>query len=147
MDHLGEELKAFRDKKGWTQPQMADYLSIGYRTYQSIEKHGEVKLVTDLMKILRGLGKNMQMFAQPVKDSLTASDGDVLGMILANSNETNLLVKAALAQRIGYGEAIAGALDKVAKNPEGTTALVAGTIEQRIWKLMQEKGIDAIVRR
>lgn len=38
MVNLGDELKKYRKVQGWSQPQMADYLGIGYRTYQEIEK-------------------------------------------------------------------------------------------------------------
>jgi transcriptional regulator with XRE-family HTH domain len=56
MAHLGDKLKEFREEKGWTQPEMADYLTIGYRTYQTIEKKGDIKLVSDLIKIMKVLG-------------------------------------------------------------------------------------------
>jgi transcriptional regulator with XRE-family HTH domain len=148
MAHLGEKLKEFREQKGWTQPQMADYLSIGYRTYQTIEKKGDVKLVADLKKIMKIPGMDTQIFAYPHHgNGQTASAGDLLDLIKASSDETNLLVKAILTQQIGYSESISATLDKVASNPEGTTVGVAGTIEQRIWRLLKDKGIDAIARK
>lgn len=149
MAHLGEKLREFREGKNWTQPEMADYLGIGYRTYQTIEKKGEVKLVSDLKKIMQVPGVDTQLFAYPHHGSAQGKKSldDKLEDLRVNSDETNLLVKALLTQHIGYSEAIATTLDKVAKNPEGTTVEVAGTIEQRIWRLLQEKGIDAIARR
>jgi DNA-binding XRE family transcriptional regulator len=38
-----EHLKTYRKVKGWNQQQMATWLGIGFRTYQNIEKFGEVK--------------------------------------------------------------------------------------------------------
>lgn len=48
---LIENLKAYRKTKGWNQAQMADYLSVGFRTYQEIEKTGKVSKV-DVLKVI-----------------------------------------------------------------------------------------------
>jgi transcriptional regulator with XRE-family HTH domain len=56
MGHLGDKLKEYRTKKNWKQPQMAEYLQIGNRTYQSIEKTGIVKKAEDLERITKKTG-------------------------------------------------------------------------------------------
>lgn len=65
----------------------------------------------------------------------------------ANSDEINLFSKAILTSQIGYGQAIGDTLDRMNKVPEGTTGASAGTIEERIWKMLEQKGISAIIRK
>jgi phage repressor protein C with HTH and peptisase S24 domain len=52
MSHLGEKLKDYKNERGWTQQQMAEYLEIGYRTYQDIEKTGIIKKADVLTRVL-----------------------------------------------------------------------------------------------
>lgn len=52
MAHLGEKLRDYKNTKGWTQQQMAEFLEVGYRTYQDIEKTGIIKKADVLTRIL-----------------------------------------------------------------------------------------------
>lgn len=49
MEVLSIKLKEFRDEKGWNQTQMSEYLEVGERTYQDIEKNGLVKKTADFI--------------------------------------------------------------------------------------------------
>lgn len=72
---------------------------------------------------------------------------DKMEGLQTNSNETNWLAKVLLTGQIGYGRAIGNSLDELRKVPEGTTTAAADTIDQQIWKMLEQKGIAAIVRR
>lgn len=52
MAHLGEKLRDFKNEKAWTQQQMAEFLEVGYRTYQDIEKTGIIKKADVLARVL-----------------------------------------------------------------------------------------------
>ena len=52
MAHLGDKLRDYKNDRGWTQQQMAEYLEIGYRTYQDIEKTGTIKKADVLTRVL-----------------------------------------------------------------------------------------------
>lgn len=67
MEHLGVKLKKWRLAKEWKQPEMADFLQVGKRTYQSIEKTGEVKKAEDLERILKKTGIDYTQINAPVK--------------------------------------------------------------------------------
>ncbi|HYE53711.1 MAG TPA: helix-turn-helix transcriptional regulator [Chitinophagaceae bacterium] len=56
MAHLGEKLKEFRGARDWSQPEMAKYLGFAYRTYQELERTGDVKKVDDLRAIAQKTG-------------------------------------------------------------------------------------------
>lgn len=60
MEHLGDKLLAFREAEKKNQAQMADFLGIGERTYQDIEKTGNVKKVEDLIKITNKTGIQLE---------------------------------------------------------------------------------------
>lgn len=64
-----------------------------------------------------------------------------------NSGETNSIVKSHYTSHLGYSEAIGRSLDRISEDPEGTLSALADTIDQKIWKRLQQKGIDAIVRK
>lgn len=77
MEHLGDKLKKWRLSKEWKQPEMADFLDIGHRTYQSIEKTGEVKKADDLDRILKKTGIPLtQIIAQ--NGAKISADKDLL---------------------------------------------------------------------
>lgn len=56
MAHLGEKLKELRVSKGLGQSEMADFLEVGYRSYQEIEKTGVVKKSDVLSRIFEKTG-------------------------------------------------------------------------------------------
>lgn len=60
MTDLGEKLKHYREQKEWTQPEMAKFIGIGYRTYQDIESTGVVSKVENLQKITQKTGITTQ---------------------------------------------------------------------------------------
>lgn len=66
MAHLGDKLKAFRRGKNWKQPQMADYLDIGHRAYQDIEKSGIVKKSDVLARIKNKTAIDTQIFSPDI---------------------------------------------------------------------------------
>lgn len=164
----GEKLSKARELRGYTQAQMAgmlaERLGQGYSTrqYQKLEFGQFPKLKRDIVKELDNiLSTNLHELIYEQKASrgklaIVPKESGIDGVvrILAekiekieiNSDETNSFVKAILTSQIGYGEAIGNSLDRLNKAPEGTTGAVAGTIEERIWKMLQEKGISAIVR-
>jgi DNA-binding XRE family transcriptional regulator len=57
MDNLIESLKSYRSKNGLSQMQMADYLSIGYRAYQEIERTGKIKKSESYLDIMSKIGQ------------------------------------------------------------------------------------------
>lgn len=67
MSSLIEELKKYRREKDLSQEKMASLLGIGYRTYQEIEKTGQVKKAADLKAIKEKTGIDTQIFAQSEK--------------------------------------------------------------------------------
>lgn len=67
MAHLGEKLRDFRQGKNMSQTQMADYIEVGFRTYQEIEKSGVVKKSDVLSRIKEKTGIEAQKIAQPGK--------------------------------------------------------------------------------
>lgn len=64
MAHGGDKLKEFRLSKNWNQTQMAEYLSIGFRSYQDLEKTGVVKKADVLSRITKLTGIDMQNVSQ-----------------------------------------------------------------------------------
>lgn len=72
MPHLGNKLKAYRSGKNWTQAEMAEFIGVKSRTYQSIEKTGDVKKSDVLEKIYlktkidtqKDIDSNAQIFAE-----------------------------------------------------------------------------------
>lgn len=78
MAHLGEKLRDFKNEKGWTQQQMAEFLEVGYRTYQDIEKTGIIKKADVLARVLEktrlsldDTSRSTQKFAGYAEDYLT----------------------------------------------------------------------------
>jgi phage repressor protein C with HTH and peptisase S24 domain len=78
MSHLGEKLRDFKNEKGWTQQQMAEFLEVGYRTYQDIEKTGIIKKADVLARVLEktrlsldDTPRSTQKFAGYAEDYLT----------------------------------------------------------------------------
>lgn len=63
MAHLGDKLKDYRIGQNWKQPEMAKYLSIGYRAYQDIEKTGVVIKLDVLERIKTKTGIDTQISA------------------------------------------------------------------------------------
>jgi phage repressor protein C with HTH and peptisase S24 domain len=61
--HIGEKLRDFRLSKDWTQTQMAEFLEVGFRTYQDIEKSGTVKKNDVLVRIGNKTGIDAQLFS------------------------------------------------------------------------------------
>lgn len=64
MEALGNYLKAYRTGRGWTQPQMADYLGVGYRTYQDMERTGIIAKAPEYLRITDLTGYNKKESAQ-----------------------------------------------------------------------------------
>ncbi len=60
MPHLGDELKIYRLGKKMSQMEMADFLDVGYRTYQEMEKTGVIKKHDVLIKVLEKTGISTQ---------------------------------------------------------------------------------------
>lgn len=75
MPNIGQKLKSHREKMGLTQAQMADNLTIGLRTYQSIEETGEIKKIKYQKAIDAALGSTTQKNASD-------DDGETLKEIL-----------------------------------------------------------------
>jgi phage repressor protein C with HTH and peptisase S24 domain len=78
MAHLGEKLRDFKNEKGWTQQQMAEFLEVGYRTYQDIEKTGIIKKADVLARVLEkarlsldDTPRSTQKIAEYAEDYLT----------------------------------------------------------------------------
>lgn len=65
MAHFGEILKAYRTREDMSQTQMADFLEVGFRTYQDIEKTGLIKKSDVLKRIKEKTGLDMQISAHP----------------------------------------------------------------------------------
>lgn len=69
--HLGEKLKIYRRSKDLDQPEMADLVGVGYRTYQEIERTGIVtkakvhekirEILEDKTPVLADENKNLAM--------------------------------------------------------------------------------------
>lgn len=68
MAHFGEILKAYRIKEDMSQTQMANYLEVGFRTYQDMEKTGLIKKSDVLKRIKDKTGLDMQISAHPTKE-------------------------------------------------------------------------------
>lgn len=79
MAHLGEKLRDFKNAKGWTQQQMAEFLEVGYRTYQDIEKSGIIKKADVLTRILEKTQVPLDDFTRDTKKPARVND-DYLGM-------------------------------------------------------------------
>lgn len=70
MPHLGDKLKQYRQDKSWNQREMSDFLKIGYRTYQTIEKSGVVNKAGDLTRITQKTGIDVaQIIARVASDA------------------------------------------------------------------------------
>lgn len=65
--HLGENLKEYRNARSLTQQEMAGTLDIGYRTYQDIEKTGDIKKAETYDKILKLLEFGAQKLSRETK--------------------------------------------------------------------------------
>lgn len=94
-----------------------------------------------------GKDKKNQPQKQDDLQSLIKGLTEKLDEIATNSSETNWITKSILTSQHGYGRALAGSLDKLNEDPEGTTAAAADTIDLQIWKMLEQKGIGAIVRK
>lgn len=69
--HLGEILKEFREKKGWTQDRMASFVGVSLRSYQAMEKTGNVSKADTLDRIrvfLKAELTDTHKFAEPEPD-------------------------------------------------------------------------------
>lgn len=156
QEKLKSLVKTIKAKTGLKQEEISIAAGYARKTLtQRISQGEELESVYDQLNLVfkeklnnsTHKGKKAPSSYDSEANSSIARIAERLKNLEASSDETNLLVKALMTQNIGYSEAIAQTLDKVAKNPADTTVLTAGTIEQRIWRLLQEKGIDAIVRR
>lgn len=93
MEHLGENLKSYRNSRGWTQSQMANFLKIGYRTYQTIEKTGVVAKADDLKRIYEKTSvntKNISHDSAPI--TLSFNENDFQKMVLVELRQLQATV-------------------------------------------------------
>ena len=60
MSTISKKLKDYRSARKWNQARMADELGISMRTYQEIEKSGEIKKADIMLKITHFLGEDTQ---------------------------------------------------------------------------------------
>src|SRR5215213_3431893 len=78
MPHLGEKLKDYKNERNWTQQQMAEYLEIGYRTYQDIEKTGIIKKADVLTRVLEKTHISLEDISKQDTQKIAHSSGDYL---------------------------------------------------------------------
>ena len=55
LPRTGDELRAWREARGWTQAQLADALEVSRRTVQSAEKRGDKPLTATVLSRLAGV--------------------------------------------------------------------------------------------
>ena len=74
MAHLGEKLRDYKNAQGWTQQQMAEFLEVGYRTYQDIEKTGVIKKADVLTRILEKTQVSLDDYSRETKKTARIND-------------------------------------------------------------------------
>lgn len=141
MAHLGDKLKELRKTKAWNQVQMAHFLGIGERTYQTIEKTGVIKKTEDIKKIKLKTGIDAQKIAfqpnatasnLPGDQELPYKGGITLNDHIAEIKSNNEYLKAMLAF----------SLNDLSKNQKDMYAHLKGAIKrqaERYSKMDQEK--------
>lgn len=89
MPHLGDKLREFRTEKKKSQAEMANFIGIGRRSYQEIEKSGIIKKSEVLLKIQNKTNISAQKNASGETNGIEKhfSVKDAGGMILENQIE------------------------------------------------------------
>lgn len=122
QDRVKDHLIKFRKSQNMNQPEMAAFIDIGYRTYQSIEKDGYVAKADDLLKIMARTGFTITqeiadpfLVEEPISLFISHAANDHIAMLAAIQTLTEKAIELEMRETKKSKKIVSSEFDKTMK--------------------------------